>query len=63
MKEGAGNGRVHAVLLQDPSIDAVCWVTRCGWHFGLSDHALLGEEAPPTCKRCRVSEGPGQGSR
>ena len=56
-KGGAPVGQSHAVLTMDPLLPESLWVTRCGWHFARSEHALLGGEEPVTCKLCNRGAG------
>ena len=52
-RNGEPIGRCHEVLTYDPLLPQEAWITRCGWHFGLSEFAVPPSTESVTCKRCR----------
>ena len=62
VKDGKESGDRHEVIACDPCLPREVWVTRCGWRFAGSPHAISGE-GQVTCERCRKFALSGGGAR
>ena len=61
-KDGRESGDRHEVIASDPLLPRELWVTRCGWRFAGSPHAVSGG-GEVTCGRCRKLAVSGGGAR
>ena len=51
LKGGREVGETHDVAIADPALPEDAWVTRCGWRFGRTAHAVFFDREA-TCARC-----------
>ena len=62
-KGGKETGDRHEVVACDPCLPREVWVTRCGWRFAGSSHAIS-QEGEVTCGKClhfaRIGGGAGR---